>query len=203
MFARGPFQSATQTAIPVQSGDHRRHIISFHLMRQALEGWCNANGVDHGTRSNLAQMLQVMNNYIPNLHPGNGAVNTAIGMFTNNAARTVNAQNFGTPQELGERLGNYRGFQVQTQHELIDPVLAAFNTSDVISGHMEAATTFAFGLVDSTDFDWPEGANPAHWQAWESVYQLLLSLQKRATEWPVDGVNRVINMFLSLPDPMR
>ena len=203
MFARGDFAAQTKSAIPVERGDHRRHIISFHLMRQALEGWCDANRVDAYTRSSVADHLQLMNNYMQNLHPGNGEVNTAIGMFTNNASRTIAAGHFQTPQELGQRLGTFKGFQIQTQHQLIDPVLAAFNTADIVSGCMQAAVTFGHGLVDSTDFDWPAGAKPQYWQVWEEMYLVFLQIRKNPTQWTLEYLARAIDTFLTLPDPVR
>lgn len=203
MFARGDFSSQTQRAVTLQKGEHRRHIISYHLLHHALEGWCDANGVDADTRSSVADHLRLMNNYIPNLHPGNGAVNSGIGMFTNNAAKTIRAGKFRTPQEFGQQLGKYRGFQIQTQRQLIDPVLTAFNTADIISGHMQAATTFGHGLVDSTDFDWPAGANPLYWQTWEEMYLVFLQIRKNPRQWPLEYLARAIDTFLTLPDPVR
>ena len=200
---RKPFTSETNNSVPISKGEHRRHIISNHLMKSALQAWIDAHAPSADIRRRVEMNFQLMNNYQPNLHAGDGAVNSAIGMFTNNAKRSIESGKHATPQELGDALGRKRGFQQQTQDMLVDPVLTAFSTSEVISQSQEAAITYAYGLVDSTDFDWPAGGNPHLFSTWSEMYNVFLSLRNGAAHYDIQGLGYICQMFLKLPDPCR
>ena len=204
---RTAFTTKTQKAIPVSRGEHRRHIISNHLMKNALNAWWEAHKKDsEGAKikfGDLKALFDKMNNYQPNLKAGPGAENSAIGMFTTMASMRVESfsESGATPSEMKTDLSKMRGFHIGTQHMLVDPVLPALTTDSAISASSDSALAFVVDLVDSTDFDWPDGADPKYYKKWEEAYNAFLSLQKNAASYPYEGLMAVCKFFLTLPDP--
>jgi hypothetical protein len=201
---RRNFTSQTQTDVPLPKGlgYHRRHIISHHLMKSALEAWADTHKGDQRVQK-LSDLLNDMNNYLPNLIPGPGAENSAIGMFTNSAAKKIDyfeAQS-STPQEMQQSLGKYSGFQQATQHSLIDPVLTTFTNDPMVGQSHESAMAFATDLMDSTDFDWPENANPNLFDEWHSAFLGFLSLRSNAQDFSYQGLLIKVGSFLRLTKP--
>ena len=204
---RTAFWTETKDEITLNPGEHRRHILSNHLMKRALNAWWAAHKHDsEGAKTSLGKLQALfdeMNNYQPNLKAGPGAENSAIGMFTNMASQKVESfsSTGATPMEMETGLSKMRGFQISTQHELIDPVLPVFTQDPHIGASASSALPFATDLMDSTDFDWPEGANPAHFEIWAETYNAFLSLEKHAAHFSYDGMMSICNGFLHLPDP--
>lgn len=206
---RTAFSSDTQKAITLASGmgQHRRHIISNHLMKNALNAWWEAHKKDSEgaktTVKKLQELFDEMNNHHPNLKAGPGAPNSAIGMFTTMAAQQVEtfASSSATPMEMETGLSKMRGFHLATQHELIDPVLPVFSQDPSIGLSSQSALPYAKDLMDSTDFDWPDGADPQHFEVWQEAYNLFLALERNAADYDYDGMLAVCRNFLRLPDP--
>jgi len=208
MLKRTDFWSETKDEVELTvKGYHRRHIISNHLMKAALQAWWNAHKSDNeGAKTSLRKLqetLDEMNNYQPNLIPGPGAENSAIGMFTNNAARKIEGfDSSTTPSDMQSSLGKYSGFQQGVQHQLIDPVLPTFTSDPIISKSPETARSFAVDLMDSTDFDWPPDADGALYNDWAAAYNLFQSLRAKAADFPYIGMAAVVRNFLSLKKPV-
>jgi hypothetical protein len=204
---RTGFWSDTKSDISLSKGEHRRHIISNHLMKRALNAWWDAHkGDKEGAKTSVKKLqglLDEMNNYQPNLKAGAGAPNSAIGMFTNMASQKIEsfASTSATPTEMETGLSKMRGFHIATQHELIDPVLSAFTKDPHIGLSSESALPFAVDLMDSTDFDWPEGADPTYFDVWQEAYNSFLSLESHAAHYSFEGMMSVCGGFLKLPDP--
>ena len=206
---RTAFTSQTQKAVPLKSGQHRRHIISNHLMKLAIGNWQQAHPMEM-THKQAQELLNELNNYKPNLIPGSGPENSAIGMFTNSAMGKLNgAQNLPnnlTSQEystnVGVNFGYYSGFQQGTQANLIDDVLPTFSDPNV-SMTKGSVNAFATDMVDSTDFDWPEGADPGLYENWSQMYRFFIQIKDHPGNWSKEHFWQVVNWFKSLKKPTK
>jgi hypothetical protein len=204
-FKRRDFSQQTKQDLQVQSGEHRRHIIPNHLMKNMLQAWWSAHQHDAEGKKTSFQKLDTlydqMNNFQHNLWVGEGAANTAIGMFTTQATKqaTKFESTGATPMEMETSLGHFSGFQQAAQKDLVGPVLPALTQDPMISQGTASALPFVQDLQFSTDFDWPE--NGQYFAQWLEAYQRFLSVKNNAADWPYDGLMNVINGFLSLPDP--
>jgi hypothetical protein len=208
---RQPFTSQTQKAIPVKAGQHRRHIISSHHMMKAIEKF-----LEHHKNTGEAQKLIALqgdpqdlhnrlNNNHANLIPGPGPENSAIGMFTNRTGSLLDQGAFdsGTAKEHATLLSNVTGFQQDMQKKLTQPAVQAMETDDTLKGSADERKDFAKDLQDSTDFDWPEGANPKLFPDWSKAYLDMLHVQEDPSKHTADSFSKVIKNFEKLPNPVK
>lgn len=203
---RHPFTGATQAAVPVASGQHRRHIISNHLMKLAIDKWQAAHPSEM-TKPAAQALLDDLNNYIPNLIPGPGVPNSAIGMLTNRATGVLRGAAMVKPMppqhfaaNVAATMGQPTGFQQQAQSELVDPVLAAFGEEQTAQFPGRTMSLLR-GIRDSTDFDWPEGANASLYEDWIAVYNNFNSVKDNPDGWTKEYFNELIARFKSLKKP--
>jgi hypothetical protein len=205
---RTDFSSDTKKEVLISSGQHRRHIISNHLMNLAINNW-QAKHPKEMTLDAARKLLDELNNYQPNLIPGPGQENTAIGMATNHADGILRGS---TPlmgsmpspafaANIASAMGQPTGFQQNTQSQLLDPVLPSF--SEPQTAQFPARTlSLLKDIRDSTDFDWPVGADPSHYESWSSTYKQFMSVRTNPEGWTNEYFNILIQRFLSLVKPV-
>lgn len=196
---RKGFSSTTRRRVQLKHGEHRRHIISHHTMMNGLKSWRRAQRGQGGLSTlELQAMLDRMNNHTSNLIPGRGDVNSAIGMISHQ----VESSDFegSTPQDIHSSLSRPRGFQQQTQRELMEGVLEPFQRDPTISSSPSEAEEFAKDIGDSTDFDWP-GGTQQEFQEWSRMRQRFIDLQENPGSLDAAGVQNLHDDFLRLSRP--
>ncbi len=195
---RHPFSSTTQKTVTLSKGQHRRHIIPHHLMKAALQAW----GTAHKTTAGLQALLDRLNNHVPNLIPGEGVQNSAMGMISTWSERKLDAVDVGTstPSDLSTLFSTPSGFYQDRQKAMLTPVTSVFGSDPTLSSSSESAYAYALNITDSTDFDWP-GGTKMELQAWLEAYHGFQSLKNNAADFDPDGLMAVCNYFLSLTAP--
>jgi hypothetical protein len=208
---RKAFAYKVTKAIRIKRGQHRRHIISNHLMISAINAWIKAHGASKRVITWLQRQADRLNENPANLHPGAGAANSAIGMFTNAVESKLERASASvsdyTPSELSATLaaslGNYTGFQQMEQKRLIGPALEPLKRDLELITSPGAALTYGQDLQDSTDFDWPEGADPDLYKSWQEMYTMFLNVKNAPQGWSWKHLLGVFDRFMALPDPVR
>ncbi|HEY6352164.1 MAG TPA: hypothetical protein VI636_22435, partial [Candidatus Angelobacter sp.] len=182
---RKGFQRRVITGVPVRLGQHRRHIISSHLMLMAIQAWVNAHNGD-GELEKLkkaggAQALHDrLNNNIKNLIAGPGAENSAIGMFTNYVGRLLSTSERLSARDIRKKLERPTGFQQEMQKRLTRQAVRIITNDFSVYGSKSTIKVYLRDLQDSTDFDWPKGARPEHYDKWQGVYNRFWSVYNHA-----------------------
>jgi len=89
-----------------------------------------------------------MNNYIPNLVPGPGPENSAIGMLSHSIEKQLPdlEEEDATPREIAASLGSFSGFQQAKQRELMEPVLKTYKKDPQISASHEEGMDLAHDI---------------------------------------------------------
>ena len=199
--ARNPFSGDTQKEVLLVKGQHRRHIIPNHLMKFALQAWYDTH---HGVMPlrDLQQILDEMNNYTPNLHPGDGVQNSAIGMISTWAPRKLDKIDVSTsqPSDVNDAFSKPSGFFQSRQQETLAPVVSAFGSDPQFSKSTSSALSFAQNIVDSTDFDWP-GGTPQEFEIWKRAYYSFMSLMNNGADYDHAGMLSLCKTFMSLTAP--
>lgn len=201
---RRNFSAEVRKTLVLKYGQHRRHIIPNHLMKNMLQNWWNCHEDDdegeNTTLQNLQILLDQMNNYIPNLIPGEGKANSAIGMLSNNIGRELPGleEDDATPMEIAATLGTYGGFQQQTQRELMEPVLKTYKKDPDISTSHEDAFEMAEDIHFSADFDWPGGK---HFDRWKGVYDEFKAIEADPENVSWKKLLLTVTKFQKLPSP--
>ena len=203
---RHNFSTKVRKALKLSYGEHRRHIIPNHLMKNMLQSWWDCHEDDEGIEvytsvPELQVQLDAMNNYIPNLVPGPGKANSAIGMIAHNIEKQLPwlEEDDATPMEISDSLSQYSGFQQATQRELMTPVLKAFKKDPEISVSNEEGLGLAQDIHLSTNFDWPGGD---HFNAWYDTYELFTAIEANPREYSYSKLQKAIRRFMSLPSPL-
>lgn len=201
MLVRHNFSGDTQSEVLVAKGQHRRHIIPNHLMKQALQAWKDTHPGEM-TLSKLQEILDEMNDYVPNLHPGEGVQNSAMGMVSTWGASKLGGFDVGMsqPTDVSALFSKPSGFYQDRQKEMLDPYLQAIGSDPRFSTSTESAYSYAHNIVESTDFDWP-GGTQHEFAAWTEAYNGFRSLQANAAHFPREGMLSVCRYFLSLSAP--
>lgn len=208
---RNAFSHGLNKSIEVRRGQHRRHIISNHLMIQAINAWIDTHGTGARSTEEWQEIADSMNENHANLHPGPGPANSAIGMFTN-AAGTKRARastlssSMPSPEfasTLAASFGKYTGFQQAEQGRLVGPALEPLRQDLELIGSSRAALAYGRDLQDSTDFDWPEGADPGLRRAWEEAYRMFWNVINSPGGFTLEEMDEVIKIFMRLEDPVR
>lgn len=197
---RHNFSTDTKHEVLVGKGEHRRHIIPNHLMKQALQAWKDTHS---GTPlSELQSLLDDMNDYVPNLHPGDGVQNSAMGMISTWAPKKLDNVDVGTATsaDVKAAFAKPTGFFQAHQTTMLAPVVSAFGTDPTLSSSSTSAVAFGKNIVDSTDFDWPGGTTP-EFEAWNESYNAFLSLKKNAAAYDKAGMLKVCAAFMKLKAP--
>jgi hypothetical protein len=206
---RTAFWTSTLQGIPLRSGEHRRHIIPSSLFVAAITEWKNyweTNSQDeiddfkeqYGTWQELYEML---NNYQPNLIPGSGAENSAIGMYMHSSEKAIDAaraQSTDTAAltSLTTGMSRFSGFQQGTQQSLFDPVLPVVRSA----GSFAEGARIATDLHDNAAFDWPYGS-PQNFDRWEESYMMFVNIKNRPWEFEFSDFDYYIREFMNLPRP--
>lgn len=174
-------------------------------MKNMLQSWwdCHEDDEDIEDYTSLAELqgqLDAMNNYMPNLVPGPGAANSAIGMISHHIEKHLSdlEEDDATPIEIAASLGTYSGFQQAKQRELMEPVLKAYKKDPEISVSHEEGMGLAQDIHLSTNFDWPGGD---HFDAWYNVYELFVDIEQNPGNYSVSKLDKAIKKFMSLPSP--
>lgn len=199
---RTPFSAEVKREVEIKKGEHRRHIIPNHLMRHMLLNWWNAHkDDDEGEKTSVAKLekiLKDLNNYIPNLIPGDGASNSAIGMLSTAIGGRLDEIKAGdlSASEVGELLSRYRGFVQWKQKELMKGVLRAFEKDDEIKSSAEERVEVAEDVHFSTDFDWPGGR---HFGRWFGSYERFKEIEAKPGAVSYGDLMKAVDEFQSLP----
>ncbi|MCP2168719.1 hypothetical protein [Goodfellowiella coeruleoviolacea] len=202
--SRSNFTAATQQAVPINPGQHRRHVIPNHHIVDAFNSWyrSQAESSTPAQQRDLARWLQEserqMNNHTANLWAGDGRDNSAAGSLSGNLDDAA------TQIERGGLTGGLAyvtavprgGFELQRQQELAEPGLDAMrNNPDPVDA---AATTR--DMADSADIDWP-GGTTQQFQQYMDVYHRLSSIRNTPDQYSRAEVQQLINDFMNLPRP--
>jgi hypothetical protein len=155
----------------------------------------------YGSWQNLYEQ---MNNFQPNLIPGPGPENSAIGMYMHSSGKVIDrvSSSMGTVSDaqvmtdLTTGMSSFKGFQQNTQQSLLNPVLSALGTM----GTTGSALNFAQDLHHGTAFDWPFGG-AQHYDQWLEVYNFFVRVRDRPQDHDYPALVALINAFFSLPDP--
>lgn len=204
---RHPFSAKVRSTLKVNYGEHRRHIIPNHLMKNMLQSWWDCHEDDkHGAQTSipdLQNLLDTMNNYMPNLVPGEGRANTAIGMLSTNIGKQLPhlEEDGATPMEISASLSHYGGFQQAKQQELMAPVLKAYKKDPEISASHEEAFEMAEDIQFSTDFDWPGGDYSPYFEVWFSMYETFREIEAQPENYTYLKLQGAIKAFMKLPSP--
>ena len=200
---RPPFSAEVKREVAVASGEHRRHIIPNHLMKHMLQSWWDAHKKDkEGKKTSfkeLEEMLKEMNNYIPNLIPGEGASNSAIGMLATAIGGRLEGirENKLSAEEIAAELSRYRGFVQWKQKELMKGVLKVFKKDDDIKSSAEDRVELAEDVHFSADFDWPGGK---HWDVWFGTYERFKEIEDDPEDVSYADLMKAVKEFGSLPE---
>lgn len=217
---RTAFFSETIKEVPVSKGQHRRHIIPSSLMVGMINSWkqywsgardeCKKALTARGWAS-LQDLYEEMNNYQNNLIPGDGAVNTAIGMIMHNYKGALkkyrrslddysgSAQDF--ILDMHKTMTNLTGFQLGVQENLLAPYLEEiYNdaTATATKADMSAAIDKLNMLAGNASFDWPYGG-AQNYDIWRDTHDLFIDIMNDPDEYDVDAFFAAVDNFLSLP----
>ncbi|WP_437312512.1 eCIS core domain-containing protein [Sorangium sp. So ce385] len=207
---RTAFWGSTQQSITLRPGEHRRHIIPSSLFVAALTAWKNywenrlsPAQIDHfeeqyGTWQDL---YEILNNYRPNLIPGPGRDNSAIGMYMHSSEQAIDAARAAATDadrltSLTTGMSRFSGFQQDRQRSLFDPVLPLVDSAGSFSEGAELATD----LHDNAGFDWPYGG-ARHFDRWQDAYIRFANIKSRPGDFAYGAFNHAIRTFLELPHP--
>ena len=200
---RPPFSAEVKREVAIKPGEHRRHIIPNHLMRHMLKNWWDVHKDDdegeNTSVKDLEKILKDMNNYIPNLIPGDGASNSAIGMLSTAIGGRLEEIKEGelSASEIADQLSHYQGFVQWKQKELMRGVLRAFKKDDEIKSSAAERVEVAEDVHFSTDFDWPGGQN---WDVWFASYQRMKEIEAKPGAVSYSDLMKAVREFGSLPD---
>jgi len=203
---RTNFWSETQKAVPIASGEHRRHIIPNSLMKDAINNWNAAHGKPWNPAT-CQEWLDRLNNYQPNLIPGGGIANMASGGIMHQG-HTIE----GSISSLSDTTA------ISTAVTSQFPKVVAFGGTtmarQLVSSVVSAVSTFPTAeqmkeytsdIGHSGGFDWPtpSDSTQAHalHQAWLSVYNGFVYMRDYPASVGQDGVLMLFMQFLSLPAP--
>jgi len=202
IFVRTPFSGEVKSSITLEPGEHRRHIIPNHLMKHMFQRWWNAHKNDEeGELTSFRELqgiLKDMNNYMPNLVPGEGAANTAIGMLATaigGALKDIQDSKL-SAKEIAAKLSKYRGFAQWKQEELMEGVLLVFAKDKEVKASAEERIELAGDIHGSVDFDWPGGK---HWDLWFGTYERFKEIEESPEDFDHAELMAAVNKFESLP----
>ncbi len=200
---RKPFRSRTIRLLRLKRGEHRRHIIPNHLMKHMLQRWWDAHkGDDEGVKTSfrkLAALLDDMNNYLPNLVPGEGRANTAIGMLATSigGALVDIRESKLSAEEIAAKLKRYRGFAQDKQEELMKGVLRVFDKDKEVKASVDERVELTEDIHGSVDFDWPGGD---HWDSWVETYNRFKDIEESPEDFDYEELMSAVRKFESLPE---
>lgn len=173
-------------------------------MKNMLQSWwdCHEDD-DEGENTDIDDLqfqLDTMNNYMPNLVPGEGKTNSAIGMLATNIDRRLPQfeEDVSTPKEIAQGLGQFGGFQQARQRELMEPILKTYKKDPEISTTHEDAFEMAMDIQFSTDFDWPGGK---HFDKWHGTYEAFRDIESNPQNYTWAQLKGAIKTFMKLPSP--
>lgn len=203
---RHDFSYGVKKGLTLKSGQHRRHIIANHLMKNMLQAWWDCHEDDaQGAQTSVEDLqgvLDDMNNNVKNLKPGPGPANSAIGMLSTAIGKKLEgfAEDDASPMDIAESISEYQGFQQAEQKKLMAPILPVFKKDPEIKHSPEEALEMAEDIHFSTDFDWP-GGTPTQWANWFAVYESFVDVQTNPQNYNFAKLNKVITAFFALKAP--
>ncbi|MGW0845497.1 hypothetical protein ACWD26_36245 [Streptomyces sp. NPDC002787] len=207
MLRRNNFSNATRTAMPVAQGQHRRHIVSHHTMKDALQSWWTENGATTAgnntqlnSRQDVQALLDGMNNNQSNLWAGNGAANSAIGMLAHHMPEAIEeiSQQRLSGQAAFDVVAQYSGFQQGTQQQLADPILEVVksltNPREVVRYLREVQL--------NADLDLPGGNPQQSVMIWQDLRGRFERLQNDPGGHTEAQVLALCQAFMNMPAPV-
>ncbi|NEY31100.1 hypothetical protein GTU99_02580 [Streptomyces sp. PRKS01-65] len=206
MLRRHHFSAATRTAMPVATGQHRRHIIAHHAMKDALQQWWEAKGsstagsnTQLNSLTDVQRLLDAMNNNTSNLWPGQGAANTAIGMLAHHMPDLIEeiSSNRLAGQEAYDVIAQYSGFQQHTQQQLADPIFEFVRNET----NPREVVRFLKQVQLNADIDLPSGNPQESVMAWQDLRGRFERLRNDPVRHTEAQVLRLYQDFMDMPAP--
>jgi hypothetical protein len=207
MLRRNNFRTATRKTMPVAPGQHRRHIVPHHAMKDALQRWWDVKGsqtADDNTRLNthddVQRLLDEMNNNTSNLWPGQGADNTAIGMLAHHMPPLIEeiSRRRLAGQEAYDVIANYSGFQQGTQQQLADPVFEFVRNET----NPREVVRFLKQVQLNAEIDIPAGNPEASVMAWQELRGRFERLRNDPVRHTEAHVLSFYQDFMNMPAPV-
>ena len=196
---RPAFSRKVRNTLPLQVGEHRRHIIPYYLLRDTVLSWWNEhNDKEEGKKTNygkITTLISKLNSNTSNLLIGSGIDNTEINVVD----RSLSKQRSLLENEKFSSTSIHKAFSGKTVSKRLSFIEKTFIKDPKLSSPDESLILLD-DVIFNNRFDWP-GGKTEEFVDWRDEYKMFHHLKKYPESCTHEQLLEICGNFLKMKKP--